>query len=356
MDLNFSRSIVSWYLQNKRDLPWRNTRDPYKIWVSEIILQQTRIAQGLSYYLRFIEHFPTVIDLANAPEDEVLLLWQGLGYYSRARNMHSAAKSIADNHNGIFPDSYDKIRSLKGVGDYTAAAIASFAFNLPHATLDGNVFRLLSRYFSIETPIDSTMGKKEFSLLAQSLLDPQNAALHNQGMMDLGATICLSTSPKCEVCPLAHSCSSFANHSQGQFPVKEKKLKTKDRYFLYVKVNDQGHTYLRKRTEKDIWQGLYEFPLVETDHPICDQDWDKLICQLSKEFQISSIDRRYAPLTHILSHQKIHAWFAEVSGTAIKGESQFVKIEESQVGEFAVSRLTELLLEKTSHTDLFAHK
>ena len=348
MDFNFSDSIVLWYIENKRDLPWRNTHDPYKIWVSEIILQQTRIAQGLSYYNRFVQRFPTIAQLAEASEDEVLILWQGLGYYSRARNMHAAAKNILEKHNGIFPSSYNEIRSLKGVGDYTAAAIASFAFNLPFATLDGNVFRLLSRYFAIDTPIDSCEGKKQFASLSQQLLNPAKAALHNQGMMDLGATVCLPSSPHCDECPVSSSCLAFSQNSQNEFPVKSKKTKQKERFFLYVKICDKGYTYLHRRSAKDIWKGLYEFPLIEWGEELTDEKLFDALATLLDQFQITTVNTVHASVAHQLSHQKILARLVEVEGSIRVGNSDFIKIRENQLGDFAVSRLTELLINSKS--------
>lgn len=229
----FSRILLDWYAEHKRELPWRETKDPYRIWISEIILQQTRVAQGYEYFQRFVERFPDLVALAEADEDEVMKYWQGLGYYSRARNLHAAARSM----NGVFPRTYEDVRALKGVGDYTAAAICSIAYDMPYAVVDGNVYRVLSRYFGVETPIDSTQGKKLFASLAQEMLDEKHAALYNQAIMDFGAIQCTPQSPSCMFCPLADSCSALATGKVNLLPVKQHKTKTTDRYLLiYIYV------------------------------------------------------------------------------------------------------------------------
>ena len=347
---SFSHSVIQWYLLHKRNLPWREISDPYKIWVSEIILQQTRISQGLDYYLRFLSQFPTVQSLASASEDDVLRQWQGLGYYSRARNMHTAAKEITERFNGVFPNNYKDIRSLKGIGDYTAAAIASFAFGLPHAVLDGNVFRVLSRFFEIAIPIDSVQGKKEFAELAQSLLDLNNPALYNQGIMDLGAVICLPSSPKCVDCPLQDACLALAHNTQKIYPVKGKKIHLRDRYFAYFVVKDSDkHYFLHKRTDKDIWQGLYEFPLVELSRPLDEYtDYTEIVNALLPSFPQLTIQKINAPIKHILSHQCIYAWFIEAKADVHKNTSlvQYNMVDEQDLDNYAVSRLTEIYLDQ----------
>lgn len=259
----FRERLFEWFAHNDRPLPWKGERDPYKIWLSEIILQQTRAEQGLPYYLKFVERYPTVRHLAEASEDEVMKLWEGLGYYSRARNLHHTAKLIAKDLNGHFPDTYAGIRALKGVGDYTAAAIASFAFNLPHAVLDGNVFRVLARYFGIETPTGTTGGKKEFAALARELLDPGRPADFNQALMDFGATHCTPQQPKCPACPFHLHCAAFQQNKVAELPVRSKAPVKKDRYFVYLVVRHKGDTFVRKRNAKDIWRNLWEFPLLE---------------------------------------------------------------------------------------------
>lgn len=261
--LFFSTKILNWYKENRRDLPWRNHHDPYAIWISEIILQQTRVAQGYDYYLRFMQRFPTVVDLAQASQDEVMTQWQGLGYYSRARNLHAAAQQIVSS--GSFPSDYHTIRCLKGVGDYTAAAIASFAFGLRHAVVDGNVYRVLSRFFAIDTPIDTGEGKKYFSQLATSLL-PQDACVadYNQALMDFGAMQCVPKSPQCNTCVLNEACGAYASGEVERFPVKQHKVAVKRRYFNYYIIKVKDEVVLFKRDGSDIWRGLYEPFLVET--------------------------------------------------------------------------------------------
>jgi A/G-specific adenine glycosylase len=269
MKKSFTAGLLAWNEQeNTRDLPWKGIRDPYRIWLSEIILQQTRVEQGGPYYEQFIRAYPTVQDLAAAPDEEVFRLWQGLGYYARCKNMLAAARQIVNEHGGRFPDTYEEIRQLKGVGPYTAAAIASFAFNLPHAVLDGNVFRVLSRYFGIHTPIDSTAGKKEFAALAQELLPIGHAAAYNQSIMDFGAVVCKPQQPLCPKCPLAANCIALRQSLVSQLPVKSKKLEIKKRYFHYIVLEYKNQVYIRKRTANDIWQNLHEFILLETPAPL----------------------------------------------------------------------------------------
>jgi A/G-specific adenine glycosylase len=259
----FRENLLAWFAQNHRPLPWKGERDPYKIWLSEIILQQTRVEQGLPYYQKFIEKYPDVKTLANAPEDEVMKLWEGLGYYSRTRNLHFTAKFIANDLAGKFPDDYDGIRALKGVGDYTAAAIASFAFDLPHAVLDGNVYRVLARFFGIETPTDLPAAKKEFATLAQTLLDSARPGDFNQAIMDFGATHCTPQQPKCSSCLLNNQCVAFQMGRVTELPARSKVLEKKDRYFFYLVADFQEKVFVRKRSGKDIWQNLWEFPMLE---------------------------------------------------------------------------------------------
>jgi len=255
----FSQTILDWYACNGRDLPWRRTQDPYAVWLSEIILQQTRIVQGMDYWKRFLKRFPTVQDLAAASEDEVMRLWEGLGYYSRARNLHAAAQQIVTL--GAFPTTLEGISSLKGVGDYTAAAIGSICFGLPAAVVDGNVYRVLARHFGVETPVGTTAAKKEFTALAQRLLPPGEASAFNQGMMDFGALQCTPQNPDCLTCPLQASCHAFRTGRQGLLPVKKAAAQVQERHLSYVYVRFNGETAIRKRPAGDIWQGLYE-PLV----------------------------------------------------------------------------------------------
>ena len=333
-----SNKLAVWYKKNKRDLPWRNITDPYKIWLSEIILQQTQVVQGLNYYIKFTETFPTVTDLANAPEDQVMRLWQGLGYYSRARNLHAAAKFIQATYKGKFPNTYESIKELKGVGDYTSAAIASFAFNLPHAVVDGNVNRVLARLFDLHTPINSTQGKKEFQLLADELLNTKQPALHNSAMMEFGALWCKPQNPKCEACVLQEHCMAFKNDTVSVLPVKNKTIKIKNRYFNYIVFNYKQDVYLTKRTEKDIWQNLYEFLLIETDTESSEQAIlnHKTLTKLVSEFTVSSIVKSKK---HILSHQHLYATFYELKiGKPLKHPSLF-KIKRSELEVYALPQL-----------------
>ena len=257
--------LIEWYDENKRNLPWRDTSDPYKIWVSEVILQLTRVAQGLNYYLQFVEQFPTVNALAESSEEDVLKAWQGLGYYSRARNLHQGAKDVVALHKSKLPASYKEIISIKGIGEYTAAAILSIAYNKPFAVVDGNVYRVLSRLFAIDTPIDMSAGKKQFAKLAQNLIDVSNPAKYNQAIMELGALQCTPVQPLCDSCPLQYLCVAKQLNMQSEFPVKSKKVKVRNRYLHYFHIEYEGYTYLNKRIGKDIWKNMYEFPLIETD-------------------------------------------------------------------------------------------
>jgi A/G-specific adenine glycosylase len=310
METWFAKEILRWYKQNKRDLPWRQEKDAYKIWLSEIILQQTQVAQGLSYYLKFTTQYSTVKSLANATEDDILRLWQGLGYYSRARNLHFAAKSILLNKKGVFPSTYEEIRALKGVGDYTAAAIASFAFDLPYAVVDGNVYRVLSRVFGIFSPIDTQTAKKEFQLLATHLLYKKDPATYNQAIMEFGSQFCKPTRPDCENCALNNKCYAFKQHAVADLPTKAKKTKVRNRYFTYLVLKDKrGHVQIHRRNKSDIWQGLYEFSLIESTLELTQEALLRLpeFMELAgTNYGIKFISKRYK---HILSHQHLYATF-----------------------------------------------
>lgn len=264
--MNFSKNLTNWYSANKRCLPWRKTTNPYCIWLSEIILQQTQVKQGLPYYEAFVAQYPSVFDLASAEESEVLKLWQGLGYYSRARNLHATSKYVANDLGGVFPNTYNELLKLKGVGDYTASAIASICFGEAAAVVDGNVYRVLSRYFGIDTPINTSQGAKEFKTLAQELIDKKNPAEFNQAIMEFGATQCKPKNPDCNSCPFQNKCVAFNSKRIDELPVKNKSAKAKKQYFNFlVFVSDDGKTILQKREGKGIWQNLYQFPLVETN-------------------------------------------------------------------------------------------
>ena len=325
--MNFSKILIKWYLQNKRDLPWRNTANPYPIWLSEIMLQQTRVAQGTPYFLSFTTEFPTVFDLAAASEEQVLKLWQGLGYYSRARNLHKTAQYIATELNGIFPDNYNDLLKLKGIGEYTAAAIASFAYNECVAVVDGNVFRVLSRYFDIETDIAQACAKKEFAALAFELMPKDNPATFNQAIMEFGALQCVPKSPNCSICVFNESCAALQKKKVDRLPVKSKKIKVRNRYFNYIVANDENeNTLIQKRTSKGIWQNLYEFPLLETEK---EENFDFVLEQIQSEYfkenSISSmLETNDKSIIHKLSHQHLHIkfWKVNVNGTIKNGINQ----------------------------------
>lgn len=328
--MGFAATVISWFRQNGRDLPWRQTRDPYAIWLSEIILQQTRIEQGRPYWERFMKRWPTVEALAAATEDEVLRQWQGLGYYSRARNLLTAARQVTAR--GGFPSTFKELLTLKGVGTYTAAAIASIAFDEPVAVVDGNVYRVLARYFGISTPINSTEGKKEFALLAQSLLPPKEPAAYNQALMDFGAMQCTPASPACHHCPLMETCSACQQGNVSSLPVKLRKLKVKERHFSYIYIRYKGQTALRRRPSGDIWQGLYEPLLIEDG--VLDMEPVRLLRQNVK---------------HVLTHRVIYAdfwlWQPESLPTLPDG---YFWIDECDLSQYAVPRLVELLLNEVN--------
>ena len=339
---NFSATLLKWYQTHKRDLPWRRTREPYHIWICEIIMQQTRISQGLEYYLRFIDRFPSPQVLAEATEDEVLKYWQGLGYYSRARNLHAAAKSM----NGVFPETYEEVRSLKGVGDYTAAAICSISYNMPYAVVDGNVYRVLSRVFGINTPIDSPSGKKEFTALAQKLLDKKHPGDFNEALMDFGATCCTPQAPLCAECPYNKKCVAYLEGKVDSLPVKAQKTKVTERFFHYIYVEQGGKTWLHKRGAGDVWQNLYEPPLVETPRALPEKKWIAST-SYTELFSIHTPQLLAGPLKHVLSHRVIHAdLYNVVLPPSAKVPEGFIRIAKKDLPKYAVSRLVQKLLEK----------
>jgi A/G-specific adenine glycosylase len=308
---NISKPLIQWYLINKRDLPWRETTDPYCIWLSEIMLQQTQVAQGLPYYLKFLEAFPSVQDLATASEEEVLKLWQGLGYYSRARNLHATAKYVSHELNGVFPDNYKDLKKLKGVGDYTASAIASICYKEPKAVLDGNVFRVLARLFGIDTPINSTSGQKLFSELSQDLLDEHHPDINNQAIMEFGARHCKPKNPLCGSCVFNSKCMALKDARVGELPVKTKKIKVKKRYFNYiVPISNHKMSVLVKRPIKGIWANLYEFPLIETHK---ETNGQVILSEVKKaklftqSYDLSLYNE--SAIVHKLSHQHIYTRF-----------------------------------------------
>ena len=342
----FQKTLYSWYEENRRDLPWRNTSDPYRIWISEVILQQTRVLQGLEYYNRFIGYFPDLKSLAEADEHEVLKQWQGLGYYSRARNLHSAAKTILKDLNGIFPGDYNTMIRLKGIGEYTAAAISSISFGLPFPVIDGNVNRFLSRYFEISEPIDSSTGKKNLTTLAHELLDKDNPGQYNQAVMEFGALQCVPVNPDCNRCVFSSSCLALKNQRVRDLPIKQKKAKVTDRFFHYFLFEKDSSVFIQKRTRKDIWRNLYQLPLIETES---DTSVENLLTGngfgiLTGEIPVTLIhvSKTYR---HILSHRQIFARFYRFS---VPGEFQlqgdFVEILKKDIAKFAVPRLIEIYL------------
>ena len=332
----FAQTLLKWFETYGRELPWRETSDPYAIWLSEIILQQTQVKQGWDYWQRFMRRWPTVNDLAAASEDEVLREWQGLGYYSRARNLHNAAQQIVAL--GHFPDTLEEIKQLKGVGDYTAAAIGSIAFGLPAAVVDGNVYRVLARYFGVETAINSTEGKKEFAALAQSLLPETSAGLYNQAIMDFGAIQCTPQSPKCVVCPLQESCEALRTGKVSTLPVKEKKLKIKERHLIYIYIRCQGETAIHRRGEGDIWQGLWEPVLME------DGRWKMEEGRWMIEDGLRCVAKG---VKHVLTHRVLTADFY-LWETETKPElpEDYIWIKEEDIDNYGIPRLIDKLLKK----------
>ena len=351
--MRFSKSLISWYLQNKRDLPWRKTTNPYYIWLSEIILQQTRVDQGLAYYLKFVKNFPTVFDLASADEEEILKLWQGLGYYSRARNLHTSAKYIVNDLNGVFPTDYKSLLKLKGVGDYTASAIASICFDEPTAVVDGNVYRVLARYFGIATPINGTLGIKEFKKLAQELINAKDPANHNQAIMEFGARMCKPQNPDCDICPLNDSCVALQKKEIKKLPVKDKKVKVRKRYFNYlVLITLDEKTILNKREGKGIWQNLYEFPLIETEAVIDESDLvnHTAFNELFKKDALIIKRFNQKLIIHKLSHQHINTVFWIVkTATNISANTEWNNIE-----NFPVPILIHNFFEDLKRTEIFS--
>lgn len=335
---DFAAVITGWYASHGRPLPWRETRDPYRIWISEVILQQTRVGQGLGYYRRFLERFPDVRTLAEADEDDVMRQWQGLGYYSRARNLHAAAKSIGTSP---FPSTYKDLRALKGVGDYTAAAVASIAYGLPHAVVDGNVYRVLARYFGISDPIDTTQGKKLFAGLARQLLDEAHPGLYNQALMDFGALQCTPSAPHCPGCPLADSCIAYAAGTVGTLPVKAGKTKTRQRWFSVLLATNEDSCYIRKRTADDIWRGLWEFPIIEAEKAFPDV---RSLVESNAFLRI--FGDRNAIVTpvrkgirHQLTHQTIFADFYRVELADRHCPDGFLKVKTDALQQYAFPRL-----------------
>lgn len=339
----FSKALLPWYREHHRPLPWRDSRDPYRIWLSEVILQQTRVDQGTAYWHRFVERYPSVKELAQAPEDEVLRLWQGLGYYSRARNLRTAAQQVVERHGSDFPAEIESLRALKGVGDYTAAAIGSIAFGLAEPVVDGNVYRVLSRVFGISTPIDSTSGRKEFKALAFNLIDGQNPGDHNQAVMELGALVCTPKNPRCEDCPVASRCMALRTERITELPVKAGKTKVRERHFNYLYISGKSGVFIVKRTGKDIWLGLYELPLIESGKAATTKHFEALVEERSGPGWV--VTRKHGPVKHVLSHQVIHALFWDVTAPkTFKPPAEWVAVRPAEMDRYALPRLIERYL------------
>ncbi|MGZ2370189.1 A/G-specific adenine glycosylase [Ancylomarina sp. YFZ004] len=339
--------IINWYEFNKRDLPWRNTSDPYRIWISEIMLQQTQVVTVVDYYHRFISSFPTINALALADEQEVLNHWQGLGYYSRARNLHQAAQSVVEHYNGVFPDSFDEIIKLKGIGVYTASAIAAFAFHLPHAAVDGNVYRVLSRLFGVSESTNSPKGKKVFQALADELMAEAPPHIYNQAIIEFGALQCVAKNPDCEVCPLNVQCFAYINKQQDAFPVKKKKVKVTDRYFYYLYIYNNERFLLQQRGEYDIWRKLFEFPLIELDNKIDlvdlikSESWHSLL----KDVRVN-VTNQLVTKVHKLSHQNLHIEFVhiQVDDDAFETFSSFIAVDKEVARDYPMPKPIEMHL------------
>lgn len=353
----FPALLLKWNTeQNDRQMPWKGEKDPYKIWLSEIILQQTRVEQGLGYYNNFIKTFPDIQRLAKAKDEKIFKLWEGLGYYTRCRNLIVSARFIAKERKGKFPDSYEEIKALKGVGPYTAAAISSFAFNLPHAVVDGNVFRVLARVFGIGKPTDTTEGKKYFTQLAEELLDKKEPGIYNQAIMDFGAVVCKPVAPLCSTCCFKKICTAFQNDRINELPVKEKKIKIRQRWFYYLILEYKNEMVIRQRTEKDIWQDLYEFPLIESSIEL---DKKNLLQQIEKRNLFNSKDTELISISYLfkqqLSHQLITGQFIRFKAKRkFSGAESWQWIAKDRIGKYAFPRfINQYLREKTGRQSLF---
>ena len=343
IDENFSLVLIKWYNLNKRNLPWRNTVDPYKIWISEIILQQTRVEQGLPYYNKFILNFPNIIKLSQAKEDKVLKLWQGLGYYSRARNLHFTSKYITEKLNGEFPKNYDGLIKLKGVGKYTASAISSFAYNEKKAVLDGNVFRVLSRYFGVFDPIDSTLGLKLFEEISFKNLPIKNIATYNQSIMEFGALQCKPASPNCKLCPLNFNCWAFLNNKISSLPVKNKKIIKKERFFNFIVLANEKFVFIEKRIKNDIWKNLYQFPLFE------DSD---LNFKPAKDLVKNGVLLKKTKIKHILTHQRLNVVFWHYNVNKLEKNKKYKTIEIKKIDQYPVPKIVENYIAENLRIDL----
>lgn len=342
--MNFPDEVTRWYLENKRQLPWRDTTDAYVIWLSEIILQQTRVEQGMPYFYRFLDKYPDVSSFAAATEDEILRLWQGLGYYSRGRNMLKTARQVAELYGGAFPVKYEQLIKLKGIGEYTAAAISSFAGNEARAVVDGNVYRVLARYFGIDEPINSPKGKKLFQGIADEVLNKQYPGLHNQAMMEFGAVLCKPKSPDCAACPVRQGCYAYKHNSISQFPKKLKTIKIRDRFFNYLLVTDGDKILMNKRDDKDIWANMYDLPLIETTSYASPENVTQLL-QTKEIFGDNiRITASFAAKRHLLTHQRIHVQFIYIENQPIKLEQKYFFIEVKNIKLLALPKIINIFL------------
>jgi A/G-specific adenine glycosylase len=343
--MNFSDELVQWYNENKRDLPWRNTTNAYIIWLSEVILQQTRVEQGLPYFYRFVEKYPDVTCFAAAHEDDILKLWQGLGYYSRGRNMLKTARFVQEHYGGNFPETYEQLIKLKGIGEYTAAAISSFSANEARAVVDGNVYRVIARYFGIFEPINSTAGKKIFQATANDLLNKKNPALHNQAMMEFGAMLCKPKNPACGICTVKEGCYAFINNATTALPVKLKTVKIRERFFNYFLYTDDDHVLMNKRGETDIWANLYDLPLIETASllPV-----DELLAlpetmeYMGKDIKLIA---NISVKKHILTHQHLYVRFITLQHAPVKMKDNWVFIKVENLKKLALSKVIFIFLD-----------
>lgn len=337
--MNFSDELVNWYQTNKRPLPWRDTKDAYVIWLSEIILQQTRVEQGMPYFYRFLEKYPDVASFAAAAEDDILKLWQGLGYYSRGRNMLKTARMVLEQYGGIFPQTYEQLIKLKGIGEYTAAAIASFSANEPKAVVDGNVYRVLARYFGISEPINSPAGKKIFQAAADELLNKKNPGLHNQAMMEFGAILCKPKNPACGICPVREGCYAFLNNAANGLPVKLNKITVRDRYFNYFLITDGDSLLMNKRSDRDIWANMYDLPLIETAAMVSP---DVLFTLHNvREFfgNDIAIDEIFPVKKHVLTHQRLFVRFIKLHSQPAETKKEWFYAKLTDLKQLAMPKV-----------------
>lgn len=342
--MDFNNELAHWYLENKRDLPWRNTTDAYVIWLSEIILQQTRVEQGMPYFNRFLEQYPSVGSFAAASEDEILKLWQGLGYYSRGRNMLKTAQLVQEIYNGQFPNTYNQLLKLKGIGEYTASAIASFSSNEAKAVVDGNVYRVIARYLGIDEPINSTKGKKIFQQAADDLLNKQNPGMHNQAMMELGAVVCKPKNPACGICPVRTGCYAFTHNAINSLPVKLNKVKVRERFFNYFLVSEENKILVNKRDQTDIWANMYDLPLIETTSLLPPGELfakPEVIELFGTDLKIGEV----SPIKkHVLTHQRLYVRLVILQSQPIKLKEQWFCTSVEDLKKLAIPKIIVIFL------------